>query len=114
LFSASFSWGFHRLLLRNGAPSRELQRAVREREFIPYLQPLVDAEQLQWCGVEVLMRWQHPVDGMVLPDLFIPFAESTGHIVAMTRSLMQQTAEQLKDCPLPPGFRSASTSVPPI
>ncbi|WP_199103412.1 cyclic diguanylate phosphodiesterase [Aquitalea sp. ASV11] len=105
LFSASFSWGFHRLLLRNGAPSRELQRAVREREFIPYLQPLIDAEHLQWRGVEVLMRWHHPVDGIVLPDLFIPFAENTGHIVAMTRSLMQQTAEQLKDCPLPPGFQ---------
>ena len=105
LFSASFSWGFHRLLLRNGAPSRELQRAVREQEFIPYLQPLIDAEHLQWSGVEVLMRWHHPVDGIVLPDLFIPFAESTGHIVAMTRSLMQQTAEQLKDCPLPPGFQ---------
>lgn len=105
LFSATFSWGFHRLLLRSGAPSRELQRAVRQQEFIPYLQPLVDTQQLQWCGVEVLMRWQHPVDGLVLPDLFIPFAESTGHIVAMTRSLMQQTAEQLKDCPFPPGFQ---------
>jgi EAL domain-containing protein (putative c-di-GMP-specific phosphodiesterase class I) len=105
LFSAGFSWGFHRLLLRSGAPSRELQRAVREQEFIPYLQPLVDVCNLRWCGVEVLMRWQHPVDGMVLPDLFVPFAERTGHIVAMTRSLMQQTANQLASCSLPPGFQ---------
>jgi EAL domain-containing protein (putative c-di-GMP-specific phosphodiesterase class I) len=105
LFSATFSWGFHRLLLRSGAPSRELQRAVRQQEFIPYLQPLVDANSLQWCGAEVLMRWQHPVDGMVLPDLFIPFAESTGHIVPMTRSLMQQTAAQLGKAGLPSGFK---------
>ena len=105
LFSAAFSWGFHRLLLRSGAPSRELLRAVQQQEFIPYLQPLVDADSLQWCGVEVLMRWQHPVDGMVLPDLFIPFAESTGHIVPMTRSLMQQTAAQLRTASLPPDFK---------
>ncbi|WP_159880340.1 MULTISPECIES: EAL domain-containing protein [Aquitalea] len=105
LFSATFSWSFHRLLLRSGAPSRELQRAVRQQEFIPYLQPLVDTQHLQWCGVEVLMRWQHPVDGMVLPELFIPFAESTGHIVAMTRSLMQQTAAQLGMLSLPAGFQ---------
>jgi len=105
LFSCTFSWGFHRLLLRSGAPSRELQRAVRQQEFIPYLQPLVDSHHLQWCGVEVLMRWQHPLDGMVLPELFIPFAESTGHIVAMTRSLMQQTAAQLGTLSLPAGFQ---------
>lgn len=105
LFSCAFSWGFHRLLLRSGAPSRELLRAVRQQEFIPYLQPLVDTQHLQWCGVEVLMRWQHPVDGMVLPELFIPFAESTGHIVAMTRSLMQQTAAQLGALTLPAGFQ---------
>ncbi|RQO67102.1 cyclic diguanylate phosphodiesterase [Aquitalea sp. FJL05] len=105
LFSCTFSWGFHRLLLRSGAPSRELQRAVRQQEFIPYLQPLVDSQHLQWCGVEVLMRWQHPLDGMVLPELFIPFAESTGHIVAMTRSLMQQTAAQLGVLSLPAGFQ---------
>jgi c-di-GMP phosphodiesterase len=105
LFSCTFSWGFHRVLLRSGAPSRELLRAVRQQEFIPYLQPLVDAQHLQWCGVEVLMRWQHPVDGMVPPEQFIPFAESTGHIVAMTRSLMQQTAVQLGTLALPVGFQ---------
>lgn len=104
LCSCAFSWGFHRLLLRSGAPSRELLRAVRQQEFIPYLQPLVNAQSLRWCGVEVLMRWRHPVDGMVLPDLFIPFAESTGHIVPMTRSLMQQTATDLSGVTLPLGF----------
>lgn len=80
---------------RSSSPSHELQRALGAAEFIPYFQPVVRGDTEQWAGLEVLMRWKHPKEGLVRPDLFIPFAEHSGLIVPMTRSLMQQTAQLL-------------------
>lgn len=82
----------HWLQKRSSSPSHELQRALEAAEFIPYFQPVVRGDTKQWAGIEVLMRWKHPREGLVRPDLFIPFAEHSGLIVPMTRSLMQQTA----------------------
>ncbi|TWR84340.1 EAL domain-containing protein [Pseudomonas saxonica] len=84
-----------RLKKRATSPSRELQRGLEAEEFVPYFQPVVKGDNKQWAGAEVLMRWQHPTEGLVRPDLFIPLAEHSGLIVPMTRSLMRQTAELL-------------------
>lgn len=80
---------------RSATPSLELERALMAHEFIPYLQPLVDAKDGRWVGAEVLMRWIHPREGMVGPDLFIPMAERSGLIVSMTHDLMRQVGEGL-------------------
>ena len=85
----------HILQKRASSPSVELQRALEAGEFIPYFQPLVYGDTKKWSGTEVLMRWNHPKEGLVRPDLFIPFAEHSGLIVPMTRALMQQTAALL-------------------
>ncbi|KJK08198.1 EAL domain-containing protein [Pseudomonas alkylphenolica] len=82
-------------LRRVTSPRAELQRAMEAQEFLPYFQPVVRRGDYRWAGVEVLMRWQHPRDGLVRPDLFIPYAEHSGQIVPMTRQLMQRTAELL-------------------
>ncbi|MCU1727447.1 EAL domain-containing protein [Pseudomonas sp. 7P_10.2_Bac1] len=90
---ATVGWLQKRLSL--SSPSSELQRALDAEEFIPYLQPVVRGNTKQWAGAEVLMRWQHPTEGLVRPDLFIPLAEHSGLIVPMTRSLMRKTARLL-------------------
>lgn len=72
-----------------------MMRALEAGEFIPYFQPVVHGDSKRWSGAEVLMRWNHPKEGLVRPDLFIPFAEHSGLIVPMTRALMQQTAALL-------------------
>lgn len=82
-------------LKRANSPRAELQRALEADEFVPYFQPVVRQGDYRWAGVEVLMRWMHPRDGLVRPDLFIPYAEHSGQIIPMTRRLMQQVAEQL-------------------
>lgn len=73
----------------------ELQRALEADEFVPYFQPVVRRGDYRWAGAEVLMRWHHPREGLVRPDLFIPYAEHSGQIVPMTRRLMEQVGEQL-------------------
>jgi sensor c-di-GMP phosphodiesterase-like protein len=85
----------HRLQQRSWSPTREMQRALAAQEFVPYFQPVVHGDTRKWSGTEVLMRWKHPKEGLVRPDLFIPFAEDSGLIVPMTRSLMRQTAQLL-------------------
>ncbi|PWK45785.1 EAL domain-containing protein [Pseudomonas sp. OV226] len=85
----------HVLQKRTWSPTHEMQRALKAQEFVPYFQPVVHGDTKKWSGTEVLMRWKHPKEGMVRPDLFIPFAEHSGLIVPMTRSLMQQTAQCL-------------------
>lgn len=82
----------HVLQRRSSSPSHELRRALEAEEFVPYFQPVVHGDTKAWSGAEVLMRWNHPKEGLVRPDLFIPFAEHSGLIVPMTRSLMRQTA----------------------
>ncbi|HEA3091580.1 TPA: cyclic diguanylate phosphodiesterase [Aeromonas salmonicida] len=91
---------------RSTSPSQELRRALAQREFIPYLQPVVTGDDGHWCGCEVLMRWQHPRQGMISPDRFIPLAEDSGLIVPMTRLLMAQVRDQFagKAHTLPRGF----------
>ncbi|MDB5993598.1 MAG: diguanylate phosphodiesterase [Pseudomonas sp.] len=93
----------HVLQKRSTSPSHELQRALEAAEFVPYFQPVVLGVSKKWSGAEVLMRWNHPKEGLVRPDLFIPFAEHSGLIVPMTRSLMQQTAALL--APLSSSFK---------
>ncbi|MCX4067475.1 EAL domain-containing protein [Pseudomonas sp. S1Bt30] len=85
----------HWLQKRASSPTHELQRALGANEFIPYYQPVVRGDTRAWAGCEVLMRWKHPKEGLVRPDLFIPLAEDCGLIVPMTRALLRRTAAEL-------------------
>ncbi|WP_116870402.1 EAL domain-containing protein [Vibrio splendidus] len=84
----------------------EIERAMERKEFVPYAQPIVDSKTRTIQGIEILLRWKHPVQGIVRPDLFIPKAETSGLIVPMTHQLMRLTAMQIKPFidKLPNGF----------
>jgi diguanylate cyclase (GGDEF)-like protein len=64
----------------------DLHAAIENDEFELVYQPQVDAPSRQVVSVEALMRWRHPVHGMLSPDVFIPLAENTGAIAAMSRT----------------------------
>ena len=83
-----------RLRQRNN-PVADLELALRRGEFVPYYQPIVDITSGRLRGAEVLMRWKKS-DGTVLPPAaFIPLAESSGMIVAMTRSMMRHVVTDM-------------------
>ncbi|MGL5498035.1 MAG: EAL domain-containing protein, partial [Aeromonas sobria] len=93
LLALLVGFGSFWLMGRSNSPAEELKRALVQQEFIPYLQPVVGGDDEQLRGCEVLMRWQHPKQGMISPDRFIPLAEDSGLIVPMTSQLMAQVRD---------------------
>ena len=67
-----------------------LRRAIARDEFELHYQPLVDARSRRASGFEALIRWQHPVQGLVSADKFIPVAESSGLIGVIGQWVLQR------------------------
>lgn len=61
----------------------ELRTAIREGELVVYYQPVVDLETYETVAFEALVRWQHPVRGLLLPDEFIPVSEDANLVVPL-------------------------------
>jgi diguanylate cyclase (GGDEF)-like protein/PAS domain S-box-containing protein len=72
----------------------DLRHALVRRELLLHYQPIVD-ENGSLCGVEALMRWQHPRRGLVYPGAFIGQAEKTGLILEFGEWALEQACEQL-------------------
>ena len=72
----------------------ELRRAVENNELRLYLQPKLSLADGTLCGAEALVRWQHPVRGLVPPMEFIPFAEQTGYVRQLTLWVFEEAARQ--------------------
>jgi diguanylate cyclase (GGDEF)-like protein len=67
----------------------DLRAAIANNQIIPYFQPLIDLSSGTLTGFEVLARWSHPVRGMVPPATFVPVAEDSGQIDALTLCVMR-------------------------
>lgn len=58
----------------------DLREAISDRQLKLYYQPITNGDQKTIIGYEALMRWHHPVKGLIMPNDFIPIAEETGLI----------------------------------
>lgn len=74
----------------------EIIRAIENREFFPYYQPIISMGNGRIVGFEALCRWAHPERGIILPDEFIPFMEETGLIIPVGFHIIDQASRQLK------------------
>jgi CheY-like chemotaxis protein len=62
----------------------DLEVALAEQQFLPHFQPKVSLADGRIEGFEALARWKHPDKGLIFPNTFIPIAEQTGRIGALT------------------------------
>ena len=87
-----------------------MEAAIKEKQFRIFFQPKYDLNTEQIVGAEALVRWNHPVQGFLLPNNFIPVYEKNGFITDIDTYVWERTCEviaQWKDM----GLKSVPVSV---
>jgi diguanylate cyclase (GGDEF)-like protein/PAS domain S-box-containing protein len=75
---------------------REMRQALEQNEFCLYYQPIVDLKNGFLSGFEALVRWKHPMRGMVSPAEFIPIAEESNLILPLGSWILNESCRQLR------------------
>jgi diguanylate cyclase (GGDEF)-like protein/PAS domain S-box-containing protein len=86
----------------------ELRQALANNELLLYYQPKVSLRSGRIVGAEALLRWRHPVRGLVSPGVFIPVAEETGLILDLGSWVLEEACRQVR------AWKDANLIMPPI
>jgi len=95
LASALAAWLMLRWGRRLRSPTYLLQDAIRHKAFFAVYQPVMALDDGRCVGAEALVRWRMPDGSVVLPDRFIPMAESVGVIHAITTCVIEAVLADL-------------------
>ena len=81
-------------LQKRRALELDLREAMDKKQFELFYQPLYDIELDRICGFEALLRWRHPVHGVVTPEQFISVAEEIGIIIPLGEWVVEQACRE--------------------
>ena len=83
-------------LLNISKLDNELKHAIENDEFVVYYQPQINLHTNRMIGLEALVRWQHPVEGIIPPNNFIGRAEETRLIISLGLLVFKKSLMQMK------------------
>ncbi len=106
-----FDEGMERALLAHVEIEQGIRYALEHHQFLPFFEPLVDLSTGEIHGFEVLARWNHPLSGIVLPEVFIPIAEEHGLISRLSEQVI---ASALHTAATWPGDFTLSVNISPV
>ena len=89
----------------------ELRQAIERDELVLHYQPKVLLATGELIGVEALVRWQHPVRGLLGPDEFVPFAERTGAVADLTRWVVDRALGDCRALDVPVAINLAAANI---
>jgi EAL domain-containing protein (putative c-di-GMP-specific phosphodiesterase class I) len=92
---AVFDPTVHASIVARHELSSELARSIARAELAVHYQPIVDLASLRLVGVEALVRWNHPTQGLVPPEEFVRLAEENGTILELGRWVIVEACDQL-------------------
>lgn len=90
-----FDEAMHAQSLQRLTLETDLRKALEDKNFSLYYQPIIELDNQRLVGFEALVRWHHPADGITLPNDFIPMAEEIGLIVPLDRWVFHTACQQL-------------------
>ena len=85
-----FDAGMERALIAQGEIEQGIRFGLEHGQFLPYFEPQIDLGTGEIVGFEVLARWNHPLSGVIGPDVFIPVAEEIGLIGRLSEQLISE------------------------
>ena len=91
-----FEESMQNMILNKRKMEAELRTALKERQFVPYFQPLFDTSAQRVVGMESYVRWMHPTRGILAPGEFFPTAQSAGLIPPIDYQMAQMVAAQIR------------------
>lgn len=77
--------------------AEELRRGIREDQLVLWYQPQIDAATQRVCGLEALVRWNHPEQGLLPPVAFLPVARHAGLMLALSEAVVNRVVADMRE-----------------